>query len=684
MALSKFNAALPESEDFLAQLEDLMREELLGHHIIRSYVYKPISTSGCIRVLFLEPGTPHEQLRGSLKIVPLDTTNFEALSYAWGSWEKPYSITLPDGTIPITRSLYQALLRLRRYTKTRCLWVDAVCIDQTNNEEKSTQIMLMPRIYSEASRTIVYIGEDDENGNVVLDFFEKLGRTNFSSLPSMSITPEWILEHDLPAQGAPLWYTLLEFWRRPWFRRTWVVQEFIMAKDVLIVCGDRSVKWKDLSSAMEKVIEYNLLDWGLFLEIDFQKEKEEAFAGSMCMRLMFDIKKSTRIGPLIANTVRSFSERDESSLRELDEGSWSKFPYVKDLVMTLRSEPGIAQDMTGILEDTIENMLGLMGAPQTGIKLDLVNLFPMFDYTEASVPRDRLFALLGLCKDGEDEGFRPNYDEPIESVLLRYTRTFIKNGQGLAVLYAAGIGPEESQLPSWVPNWTQARRLMSKPLTMTAFTGLVYAAASDIQPTFKFGNLSEELITSGCQLDVITKMIQFPLPGAQNEADSAYILKMNNFFVELDDMVYNGDTYVTGEPPEEVQWRTIIGNMAARPLIAPKEFGDGYFLFRETLSDGTFMPGNNPAAEFFKRVLAINQMYSVCQTKGGLFGLVPRGTKLQDSIYLVAGARMPFVMRPHTVEAGCHQLIGACFVHGMMAGEGTRSENWVPEDVRIR
>jgi hypothetical protein len=72
------------------------------------------------------------------------TSTFEALSYAWGSQEKPHYIELDEGSLPITDSLFKALVRLRLPRRARVLWADAICINQENNAEKSKQITLMP------------------------------------------------------------------------------------------------------------------------------------------------------------------------------------------------------------------------------------------------------------------------------------------------------------------------------------------------------------------------------------------------------------------------------------------------------------------------------------------------------------------------------------------------------------
>ena len=75
--------------------------------------------------------------------------HYDALSYVWGSDDKPNTLNMLDDEtkLPITNSLYRALQRFRRTDKRRNLWVDAVCINQADNVEKSVQVAMMGRIY---------------------------------------------------------------------------------------------------------------------------------------------------------------------------------------------------------------------------------------------------------------------------------------------------------------------------------------------------------------------------------------------------------------------------------------------------------------------------------------------------------------------------------------------------------
>lgn len=97
---------------------------------------------------------------------PIAKSNYEALSYVWGDPSENtvmYCSHLPSGghqTLTITKNLEKALRALRRRRQFRILWVDAVCINQQNTSEKERQIPLMADIYSNARRTLIWLGEE--------------------------------------------------------------------------------------------------------------------------------------------------------------------------------------------------------------------------------------------------------------------------------------------------------------------------------------------------------------------------------------------------------------------------------------------------------------------------------------------------------------------------------------------
>jgi hypothetical protein len=164
----------------------------------------------CRNIVILNSRCRLKTLRCELFEYPMqdsDTVShtYETLSYVWGSEDKPHSIIIDDQDLNVTRSLYAALLRLQNHTCSRIIWVDAVCIDQTNDKEKESQISLMAEIYAKASRVIVWLGEAANNSDRVLKTIRLTGEKS-AELPDAEVSQQEIRE-------------LLQ---RPWFRRIWV------------------------------------------------------------------------------------------------------------------------------------------------------------------------------------------------------------------------------------------------------------------------------------------------------------------------------------------------------------------------------------------------------------------------------------------------------------------------------
>ena len=153
---------------------------------------------------------------------------YEALSYCWGSNEQPKNTIWINGhPFVVLSNLYAALTQLRKPTSTRKLWIDAICINQVGDEgkaEKNTQIPLMSRIYHQATRVIVWLGAAEYESNKTLDI---IVQQNVEAMQNREFATDF---------GRLL--------KRPWFRRTWIVQEFVLGKTLpQIVCGSRIVPY---------------------------------------------------------------------------------------------------------------------------------------------------------------------------------------------------------------------------------------------------------------------------------------------------------------------------------------------------------------------------------------------------------------------------------------------------------
>ncbi|KAK8017028.1 hypothetical protein PG993_015217 [Apiospora rasikravindrae] len=194
---------------------------------VLKYTYEPITADYTTRMLTIHNGAYRDQLTGDLEMAKLDDClPWKALSYAWGTTTTYSRIKIGKRFIKISNNLDGALRRLRCKNDEGPsgpgfrLWVDQICINQENLEERSQQVQLMYNIYEKAEKVLVWLGPDPdkiaEKATFALRQVASLDDTQISRILREglgSFEPTIELEH---------LKTLLD---RPWFRRLWVAQE---------------------------------------------------------------------------------------------------------------------------------------------------------------------------------------------------------------------------------------------------------------------------------------------------------------------------------------------------------------------------------------------------------------------------------------------------------------------------
>ncbi|KAM6519042.1 hypothetical protein FALCPG4_012696 [Fusarium falciforme] len=220
-----------------------------------SYVWEPLRFSTNTRLLCLKPGNDIDELRGELKEISLDPNvgvEYFAISYAWGSSLKQFSLQTPQGRIPLTASLYLGLKRLRRKHDEIWLWADAICINQDDREgddEKARQIRLMTNIFQSAARVYIWLGEEEDESDIAIQFLERI--TPIASAEMDGQDPKHLPNIDFPKVEDPTWSILTKLLERKWFRRVWVAQELVLAQEAIVVCGSHQMPWDTFHAAVE-------------------------------------------------------------------------------------------------------------------------------------------------------------------------------------------------------------------------------------------------------------------------------------------------------------------------------------------------------------------------------------------------------------------------------------------------
>jgi hypothetical protein len=193
-----------------------------------------------IRLVRLEPSVdPESAVFMTLETVDLRSKpTYEALSYVWGSPTKVTPITVCGHIFQVTLNLEAALKRLRATDKPRVLWIDVLCINQTNIPEKNHMVMQMGDIYNCAQETLVWLGEPDRLKSEA-GVLQQLGAEVMQRNPVPWVLTPSVLE-------SPQGTCIKTIFGSAWWRRGWVVQEVAHAHYVTVFCGNDSMEWSTL------------------------------------------------------------------------------------------------------------------------------------------------------------------------------------------------------------------------------------------------------------------------------------------------------------------------------------------------------------------------------------------------------------------------------------------------------
>ena len=178
---------------------------------------------------------------------------YDALSYCWGERSDIKEISIDDATFEVTANLHAALNCIRDPERSKLIWVDAICINQVDNEEKSQQVTIMYQIYSKARSVLIWLGEEAHGSLAAFQLIHDVLRAaTLDKIIGVQHRDLWDLnEHnwDLPLTTDPIWYDLFAILQRPWFRRAWVVQELAASSSAIIMCGDETLSWTKFAEA---------------------------------------------------------------------------------------------------------------------------------------------------------------------------------------------------------------------------------------------------------------------------------------------------------------------------------------------------------------------------------------------------------------------------------------------------
>jgi hypothetical protein len=213
-----------------------------------AYPYQSLSTPNEIRLLILNPSCAGSKITCQLVHRDVDSRPYEAVSYEWGlpSKEDP-EISIENHAIVIRRNLYFALQQFRHENEERVLWIDAICINQNDNEEKGRQVQFMRHIYTKAEVVLIWLGVEDPDTYLAYNCMHRIEALTSGENTGIKLeeVPEndGVIHHGF--KGRIITVTLsktellaaFKLFEKSYWYRGWIVQEISLADRFSLQCG---------------------------------------------------------------------------------------------------------------------------------------------------------------------------------------------------------------------------------------------------------------------------------------------------------------------------------------------------------------------------------------------------------------------------------------------------------------
>ena len=463
----------------------------------------------------------------------------KALSYTWGNPSNICLVTINNKTCPVTKNLFLALLRLRYQDISRFLWIDAVCINQTNLTEKSQQVAMMAKIYAMASNVLIWLGEPvpqpgdgsgapeypekidyqqpvlqwgtNEDIDLIRSFFTSdeqfedwpvIGalstlvlmsrNSHFNTLPFFQ-DPRYVL-FDLATYPSKLWqeslHALQEILETPYWNRVWIVQEVFFARQALVHYGRHLVP----------------------IEIFFDAERKFRQHYYGCCHTY--------------------------SASKFNDSKWGGFTSILNTSYPIRA------------------IRELIWARKAGSELSLFEAtLSGVDFRLATDPRDYIYASLGLIDERNGTSLFPDYTLSTETIFARAGFNIMQQSGTLQFLAYADRQANMKSLPSWCFQWG-----FMPPFDPSPYQWDLFNASGSEKALVKLHD-DFELELSGLHVDTVRWVgtVRSPV-GLELSSLVRWMMLNGEAIIEHcgdPDAPYVGESEMTHE---EALWRTLVGD----------------------------------------------------------------------------------------------------------------------------
>lgn len=692
----------------------MSRAERTDNEDIISFRYAPLSAKA-IRLLHLPDQSVDQPW--SLNAFDFETCPaYTALSYTWGppleteaskakylGAKRPLILRTGDhiGRLDIELNLYEGLEQLIAAQYTGHVWVDAICINQDDTAERSSQIAFMGEIYARSEKVTVWLGKDQSNledfswfHEIYLPALEK----HFDEGGDSSHLIELARKANLGKDETPRWHGYVLFYEQHrWFHRCWILQEVALPSEVTVFCGSANLNFQDICD----------LSWSLHN---------------------------------LASSILKVNWKPEEVHSEM---------FVGHKTHEIQEQRIICQKAQLASEDEISPSTGARSPLQWCFTFFLLALSSLRGY-QASNPRDKVYAALGMptkfLPQGEDIIMRPDYSLSTAQVYQQATSVLIQKLPFLAILSHVEDRSLRKLpgLPSWVPDFstnsvttTYASRYEEYPYS---------ACCSEQAATYPRSIIASTLKLYGGYFDAVTVVVE-PMSNPRADARPPWTNptaglfpnchRLLNFLSCLDLQYAHGHSRLEAlsrtailnqidrrPPPSNVSrlfkdwvrntlalstWVSRVLKEAHAPLQACMESllhldevqmgtlpneddisildkrkytreviminrkpsnlepedetsssDEGYFYGDKILNHGSRYERGLDKGLFFRQ-----RLY---KTSRGYIGLGPLSIRPGDHVCFICDATVPFVLRPGA-EDQHYSMVGETYLHGFMNGE---------------
>ena len=689
------------------------------------YSQLPIS-AGEIRILTLCPAaTESEVIRIELHKYDFNRLpHFSALSYTWGAPEFSSTILVgKQAQLAITPTLETALKALRLANEKVLLWVDQICLNQANEDEKATQIPHMGLIYSLSSQTIGWIGPATTHSNLAIDYLQRVGvraqEIGLGAVTAHQLRSLLADDEDFVAGTANL------------------NQDTAAMRTAIYELAAQQGEWRFLP-ATEGIIELCQLDY-------FKRgwiQQEIAIPTS----LTFKWGSKTIDADILRASVVFHIVYSKIGIQELryppEEGLQQHFPLLlRAMARGNRLTDFIHESLT------LRTWFHLAPSPFNFSIAGLIERCSRLKFTEG---RDRVYGILGMARDQSSLGLEVNFTQPWERVFSDVTKRIVQMrpcpnsswAEGLAILTLVRFPGRNNALPSWTPDFSSQEGV--KPLSAAAdCLSVPYntsaQAVHEVEDCRQHAVGPDVLLCRGIIVDRITHV------GRPWKTDAEGQWAEKDGIPPLDDMAEfaaRSAALIASNPDSdhpfrsnaerllEAEWRVpvldresvgstgacrrasdtvskvgyerarysmlfsreahdiygVIANIpvtadeaarlgqvpeSERPLLKAQMITDKAMAFR---SSTELINYDNLMDEFKARRGFIGEL--------GFMGVGPLDMETGDLVCVIFGGKFPFVLREtSSAEGGEYRLIGEAYCDGIMDGELTMKRS--PQDFRL-